>query len=234
MWIFPLGAAAVSAVFAAQLFRQWSGRRRPNLLAWGLALAMFSLASVAVTVGLIAGWTTTSYRAYYLFGAILNVPLLGLGTIYLLAPRGVGHVCAVVVVAASVYATVLVFTTELNAEALAVAGIPPGSAVMPSGVRALSRYYSYAGFLIVVGGALLSAGRLWRRRTELLRRLAFANVLIAAGTTIVAAGSAFARYGQGSVFAVTLFAGVTLMFVGFLNAKPRRDLAPTFRSEQSS
>ena len=234
MWIFPLGAAAVSAVFAAQLFRQWAGRRRPNLLSWGLALTMFSLASAAVTVGLIAGWTVASFRAYYLFGAILNVPLLGLGTIYLLAPARVGHVCAAVVAAASLYATALVFTTELRAGPLAVEGIPRASAVVPSDVRELSRYYSYAGFVVVLGGALWSAGRLWRRRTDPLRRLAVANVLIAAGTTVVAAGSAFARYGQGSVFAITLFAGVTLMFVGFLRAKPRRDLAPTFRSEQSS
>jgi hypothetical protein len=85
----------------------------------------------------------------------------------------------------------------------------------------LSRYYSYAGFVVVTGGAVWSAWRLARGKTDQLRRLATANVLIAAGTVVVAVGGALARRGQGSVFAVSLLVGVGLMFTGFLRTRAR-------------
>ncbi|MGH2707724.1 MAG: hypothetical protein ACRDJK_05470, partial [Actinomycetota bacterium] len=83
--MFPLGAALVSAVFAALVARQWHARRRPHQLTWSLALAAFAIASVAASIGLRQGWTPPIYRIFYLFGAIVNVPLLAAGTVYLLA-----------------------------------------------------------------------------------------------------------------------------------------------------
>ena len=50
---------------------------------------MFAVASLALTAGVAAGWTPLSFKVYYLFGAILNVPWLALGTVELLASRAV-------------------------------------------------------------------------------------------------------------------------------------------------
>ena len=223
MWVFPLGAAGVSAVFAVLLLIQWAVRRRPNLLAWAVALARFAIASGAAAIGMLGEWTRAWYRTYYLFGAIINVPVLALGTIYLLGPRRVGHICAAVVAIASVYAAGAVFTSELNVVPFAAEGIPSAAAVMPDGVRTLSRYYSFAGFFVVVGGALWSAWRLARTKQEHLRHLVTANVLIASGTFVVAVASIFARFGRGSVFAIGLLVGVTMMFMGFLKTRPRME-----------
>lgn len=220
MFLFPLAAAAVSGLFSGLLARAWWARRRPHLIAWALALGMFALASLAAAIGLLAGWNTLLYRTYYLFGAIINVPVLALGTLYLLTSRHIGHVVAAVVAGACLVALVAVFSTTPHAAALATNGIPPGAETMSSSVRTLSRYYSFSGFFVVVGGALWSAFRLSRGSGEHLRRLAFANALIAAGTFVVAIASGFARYGRGSVFAVGLLAGVTLMFAGFLKTRP--------------
>jgi len=52
-----------------------------------------------------------------------------------------------------------------------------------------------------------------------LWRLVQANVLIAAGTLVVAIGSVFARYGRGSVFAASLTVGAMLMFGGFITTR---------------
>lgn len=225
MWVFPLGAAIVSAVFALLLARQWVAKRRPNLLAWAIALTMFGAASVAPAVGMLSRWTPAWFRLYYLFGAIVNVPVLALGTIYLLASRRAGHIGSVVVVVASVVAAIVVSHARINVQPLQSGGIPKGSEVMPSMVRILARYYSFVGFFIVVGGALRSASRL-RGGNPDLRRLAAANVLIAAGTFVVALGSGFAFYGRGVPFSVGLLAGVSLMFWGFLKTRPR---APALR-----
>ena len=36
------------------------------------------------------GWSAASFRVFYLAGAILNVPWLALGTVYLLAGQQIG------------------------------------------------------------------------------------------------------------------------------------------------
>ena len=220
MWVFPLAAAGVAGSFSLSLCRGWGVKRRPNLLAWAVALAMFALASGAAAWGLLFGWSGGVFRIYYLLGAVINVPVLALGSVYLLAPRTVAHVIAVLVVGASLWAAYQVVGAPLNQNALTVSGIPAGSSVIDESSRALSRMYSYAGFLVVMGSALLSAYRLGRRRDTNLRRLAMANSHIALGTLVVAGASAFARYGRGAVFAVGLLCGVSIMFAGFLKTRP--------------
>jgi hypothetical protein len=127
----------VSGLFSASLIRQFLRRKGPHQLAWGTALATFAAASLFAAFGMIAGWSAPAFRAYYLFGALVNVPILALGTIYLYFPRRVGHAAALVVGAASVYAAVAVLGAELAAAPLRVAGtIPMGSEVMAPSVRA--------------------------------------------------------------------------------------------------
>ncbi|CAN5883945.1 hypothetical protein BH23ACT12_BH23ACT12_01450 [soil metagenome] len=217
MGLFPLAAALVSGVFSASLIRQFARHHGPHQFAWGTALATFAAASLLASNGMMFGWSPPLFRAYYLFGALVNVPILALGTVYLYLPRRVGHQIAVVVGLASAYAAFAVLSADLVEGPLRVSGsIPMGSQVMEPSVRALSRYYSYVGFLIVVAGAVWSALKLARKPGERFKRLAQGNWLIAAGTAVVALGSAFARQGQGSVFAVGLAVGVTIMYLGFL------------------
>ena len=221
MWVFPLTAAAVSGVFCALLLRSWRARPRPHALAWGVALAMFALASGAAAYGQLQGWSPAAFRTYYLFGAILNVPVLAVGTVYLLGPRALAHALAALTVVAGSWATVVVLGTDISSGALDIGGIPAARDVVSDDVRTISRIYSYAGFAIVAGGAILSAARASRSGEERLKTLAVGNGLIALGSAIVAAAGAFARYGRGSIFAVGLAAGVSVMFLGFLRARPR-------------
>lgn len=220
MWVFPLAAAMVAMAFSLSLLKGWRARRRPNLLAWALALAMFAVASAAAAWGLLFGWSEGTFRMYYLFGAVVNVPVLALGSIYLMAPRTAAHLAATVVVGASLWAAFQVLGAPLNQGGLTTSGIPAGSSVIGGAPRALSRAYSYAGFVVVVGSALLSAYKLARRNQHGLKRLAVANSLIALGTLVVAVASGFARYGSGAVFAVGLLGGVSVMFAGFLKTRP--------------
>jgi hypothetical protein len=224
MWVFPLAAAIVSGYFSWLLGVQFSAKRRPNVLAWSIALGMFSLASTAAAFGGLFGWSPLIFRTYYLFGAVLNVPALALGTVYLLAPRRVANGLALFLIVASCVAAFVVFNADLRSAGLDTEGIPRGSQVLSEDVRLLSRYFSITGFLVVVGGALWSAARLARGRQPNLRRLAAANLLIALGTTVVAIASEMARIAAGSVedlvFATGLFIGVSVMFAGFLKTRP--------------
>ena len=224
MWVFPMAAAVVSGVFAALLGQRFFSGRKPHQLAWTIALLMFTGASFAAAMGLIAGWTPLWYRLFFLMGAIVNVPVLALGTIYLLMPKRIGNVMTVIVVAACIFAAGSVFGADLKPEGLAVVGrIPRATLTLPEGTRSVGRIMSYSGFVVVVAGALLSAWRLARGKEERLRRLAMGNILIAVGTTVVAGASAllaFARSLGTALFSIGLLAGVTLMFMGFLKTRP--------------
>lgn len=228
MWVLPMAAALVSVIFAGLIAQQWLSKSRHQDLAWAIALGMFAIASFSAGIGVLGGWSPLWFRTYYLFGAIVNVPVLAAGTLYLLSPRPIAHLYAVVVVIAVIFATGAVFSSDLNEIALLVSGIPAGSEVMePDALpRLLSRYYSFTGFFIVVGGALWSAWKMARHRGESRKALARGNILIAAGTFIVAIGSGFARYGQGSIFAIGLLMGVALMFIGFLATRVGTRRAP--------
>lgn len=219
MAIFPFLAGAVSGWFCFDLLRRFARAPRPQNLAWAIALAAFCIASLSAAAGMSLGWSAGWFRSYYYFGAVVNVPVLALGTLYLYLPRRAAHALAFVVAGLAAYAGLVVMGAPIDPALDRVsATIPMGSEIISDQARSLSRYYSYAGFVIVVGGAVWSAVRLARRPGEAARRLMQGNLLIALGTSVVAVASVFARQGSGSVFAVGLAMGAAGMYAGFLRA----------------
>lgn len=206
-------AALVSLAFAMCTFERWLARRRPHELAWSVALALFSLASGALAAGAALGWGAVTFRLFYLFGAILNVPFLALGTVYLLASRRrtadltAAGVALFAAFAAGVMA-VAPFTAELPRDELA-----RGSEVFGPLPRVLAASASGVGALVVIGGAVWSAARVRRRRVVV------ANGLIALGTLVTgASGLLNSVMDEMDGFAVALVAGITILFAGFLVA----------------
>lgn len=83
-----LVATVTGGAFAGALLRRWATRgRTPASLWWGLSLVQFALASAALLLGQVLGWSGAVFRAFYLFGAVTNVLWLGLGTIVINARR---------------------------------------------------------------------------------------------------------------------------------------------------
>lgn len=223
MILFPAAAALISAAFAALLFRQWAKRRALPQIAWGVALAMYALASVTVILGLASRWDATLYRIFWLFGVMLNVPWLALGSVSLIGGKATRALAAAVVAAASVYALVLVASGTPDRDALArVDDIPRGSEIWAAGdaAQSIGRWYSIVGWLLVVGIALWSSRTSKGMKPPAAR--VRANVLIAAGASITAIGGfALSRIGGDAAvggFSVTLAVGVSVMFAGFLLA----------------
>src|SRR5690349_8991593 len=96
--LLPLSVAIVGAVFTGVLLNRYvNGKRRPHELVWGIAFLMFAVAAGSqVYADALGAWTTLSARIFYLFGAILNVGYLGLGTMYLLFSRRVAQISLVI------------------------------------------------------------------------------------------------------------------------------------------
>jgi hypothetical protein len=222
---FPAAATLVSAIFAIQLLTSWAHRKRLSQLAWGIAMTMYAVASLAVAAGVSGGWDPTLYRLYWLFGALLNVPYLALGSVALLQRKPVTVLVLLLVVAATAIAVIVVGSSSVHLPAVAPRNIPRGSAAWGKGSLAatLPTYMSFPAYVIVVLIAIASSrgGKLPAYRIR-------GNWLIAIGATLVAAGAPFARYGRGSAFSVFLAVGVIVMFLGFRLASrvPRAVSAP--------
>src|SRR5947209_1642330 len=144
-------ASLVALAFALSTFERWLDRRRPHELAWSIALAMFTAGSAALWLGASNGWDGPTFRAFYLFGAIVNVPMLALGTVYLLGGKRAGDRWAVVVGLASAFAAGVIAIAPLR-RAIPAHRLPRGSEVFGPLPRVLAAVASSVGALVVLGG----------------------------------------------------------------------------------
>lgn len=216
------GAALVALALALSTHERWLARRRRHELAWSISLLLFAAGSVALLTGASVGWGPTTFRLFYVFGAILNVPVLALGTVYLLFGERRGDQWAAAVGLTLAFAAGVVAVAPLvgpiDADVL-----PQGSDVFGVLPRVLAALASGLGALVVFSGAVWSVVRLVRSgpTTDVVPagRLAAGNGLIALGTAVLStSGLLNSVLGEMQAFAVTLTAGVVVLFAGFLVA----------------
>jgi len=218
-------AALLACAFAMLTLERYLARRRRHELMWTIALAMFALGSIGLWLGAAIGWSEWTFKVFYLFGAILNVPFLALGTVYLLASRRVGDESAAVVSLLAAFATGIVVATPLVG-VIDPSVIPQGSDVFGLGPRIAAGVGSGVAALVIIAGAVWSAVQLLvgRRRshwagttTVPAGRLAAANLLIAAGTLVLSAGGLLnSVVDEMNAFAISLVVGIAVIFAGFL------------------
>jgi len=210
-------ATAVATLFAQATLVRYTRNRRPHEMAWTIALAMFALAAVALALGTTTGWDNGTFRVFYLFGAILNVPWLALGTIYLLAGVTVGRRVQWGLVLLTGLAAGVLLTAPMQPVAGSVA-IPVGKEVFGVFPRVLAAVGSGIAAIVIIGGAVWSAIRYVRRRDEPgMARLAAANGLIALGTIVLSSGGlAQGIVGHDEAFTLSLAFGISVIYAGFL------------------
>jgi hypothetical protein len=213
-------SSLITFTFAAMVFDQYLSRRRPYQLVWTVALLVFGLGVFVEFVANLNGWTVTTYRWWFLFGATFAAVTLGLGSIYLLVPLRWARALTVVLALAAVWAAFRVLTIPIDAAAvipLHGQARPPSVQSIPGDVTAMVVIFNIAGTLAVVGGALWSAWLFWRRRTQLHRVLS--NVLIAIGAIVVASSGSLAGLGRPEYLFIGEFLGIAIIFLGFLRSQ---------------
>jgi hypothetical protein len=217
VFVIPLIAGAVGAAFAAVVARQYSRRRKPYQAVWALALAMFAAAAFFEAAGQAFGWSDATYKGYYLFGGMLNVGWLGLGSLLILSSAGVGRIAMIVMIAVSLVglAAVLVAHTDV---ALLRSQVPARGAIDVPAVLPLIT--NLGGSLLLVGGAAWSAWRAARAGAPGNRVVGLA--VLAAGAFVVAGGHSYAQTrGFYAVQPVSEALGIIAMFVGYLVIEAR-------------
>lgn len=217
-------AALAATGLVADLLRAYRSRPRPHIGAWALALTLYAIATWALVVGLVLGWSSPVFRLFYGLGAILNVPFLGIGSAYLVLGETAGRRLLEWFSVAGAFALFITFTAPFVAP-LAADGLPAGSDVFadiatvgPAGPRFYAVLFNVVGTLLLVGLAGWSAVRFWRTN----RRLVGGNVLIVFGGLFPAFGGSLFAVGETSAFALSLFFGAALLWAGFRVASAAR------------
>lgn len=235
-----LAAAAtlIACAFAISTGDRWLQRRRPHDAAWTVSLTFFALGSAALWWAQARGWSLASFRVFFLMGAVLNVPWLALGSVYLLFGRRIGDVTRSWLIGLSGAAAGVVLTAPTTTADVPADVLPKGSELFGAAPRVFAAVGSGVAALVIFAGALWSLVRVMRRRQPAVgshqrtiadpRRNAGGNGLIALGTIVLSAsGSLAGRLGESRAFIVTLLVGVVFLFAGFLVASTRPSQSPT-------
>ncbi len=229
-------ATAVATLFAQATGVRYSRTKSPHQGAWTFALALFALASAALATAASTGWDRGTFRAFYLLGAVLNVPWLALGTVYLLWGRRVGDRVRTGLILFTGFAFGVMLAAPLHGTILRDGGIPVGKdhfGVLP---RVLAGVGSGLGAVVVFGGAAYSAVRFARRRAPGMGFLAGGNALIALGTLVLSSGGLLQGVvGQDQAFTISLATGIVVVYAGFVVASsaPRPASASSASSTSS-
>lgn len=210
-------ATAIATRFFETMLVRFTQQRKRHVFAWAVALGMFAIASAAFATGASTGWDLGTFRVFYLFGAVLNVPWLALGTIELVLGERAGKKARPALIFFTGLAIgVLITTPALHP--VAPNAIPVGKEVFPVLPRILAGSASGLGAIVVLMGAVWSALGYARERKDRIerRRTVATNVLIALGTLVLSGGGLVQGIvGHDEAFALTLCAGVSVIYAGF-------------------
>lgn len=222
-------SALIAVAFGLSTWDRWLRRHRPHELAWTIAMALFAMASFSLWWGEARGWSEMSFRVFFLLGAVVNVPWLALGTVFLLAGPRAGRVTTRILLVFSGFSAGVILIAPMNS-IISPNELPKGSDVFDPLPRVLAAVGSAIPATIIFVGALWSAYRVLRganpaltatatRNVSSPRMLALGNIFIALGAaTLSASGTFSGRLGADTAFAITLLVGISILFIGFLVA----------------
>jgi hypothetical protein len=212
-------AAVAATVFTLDLVRDLAKRRRAHVVAYAIGIGMFAAATWALALGLMLGWSGPIYRTFFLFGAVLNIPFLALGSMYLVVGKRAGTIMAIALGGLSAISITLVTTVAFD-RALPASGLPTDIFPPPStfGPRTLALIGSSSGATILVLLALISVIRFWRSS----RKIVIGNSLILAGTVVAAGGGTLLGLGETALFDISLMVTSIFLWSGYRVTKDAR------------
>jgi len=207
----PILTTALSALFAASLYRRWRARRSPHLWWWAFGITTYGLGTAIESTITLGGNSVLLTKVWYIAGAILGGYPLAQGSLYLSWPRPLANRLTVASLTLVVVATILVVLSPVNLAALDPLR-PSGAVLAWSWVRLLTPFINLYAVFFLIGGAIRSAWRHYRERGHKYR--AAGNALIAVGAILPGIGGSFAKAGMVEVLYIGECMGIMLIWLG--------------------
>ncbi|MGH7560528.1 MAG: hypothetical protein ACRENB_05860 [Gemmatimonadales bacterium] len=208
----PILTTVVAAWFAAVVLRRHRQRGGTHLLWWGIGMICYGAGTTTEALTTLLGWQAPVFRLWYITGALLGGAPLAQGTAYLLLSRRTAGRLAVVVGAIVLAGAVAVVLAPIQME-LVEAHRLSGRVFGWQWVRLFSPFINLYAVTLLIGGAILSAVRYWKRGDK--SRRAAGNALIAVGAILPGIGGSFTRFGHVEVLYVTELVGLLVIYAGY-------------------
>jgi 2'-deoxynucleoside 5'-phosphate N-hydrolase len=217
-------AGIAATGFTFDLARDAVRRPRPHVLAYTAGMAAFAIATWALAFGVLTGWSSASYRVFFLFGTVINVLLLAVGSMFLVVGRRSGHAFFLFTGAIAAMATTLI-TTVPFVEELPDSGIPAdmwGPDIV-FGPKLFAVIGGVVGGTTIVILGLVSLVRFWRKNP----RIVVGNALIVGGTLAASVGGTQLGFlDETATFDLSLMLAALLIWAGYRVTRGARSAPP--------
>ena len=235
-WLLPLATGLLVAGFTVLLALQWRQRHKVHQLWWTIGFGMYSAAALLeAAMQLSGGWNPAMFRIYVLVSASL-VAVIAQGSLALVARKKTWpriylayNTLCFVVFAAGVLTTPLIAEELANPKLSSYAALGGSAGTYP---RVISLLLTIPATFVILGAAVGSIVRFLRKK-EFAYRM-WANVLIAAGTIVIASGGGMAKAGNTTLFYLTEMVAAVLFFSGFLLAGTLKPGADRIRASRAA
>lgn len=210
----PIGTTVLSAAFAASLAWKASKRGWPAPITWWIIGILFYGAGTATeSIITLHGNTVLLNRLWYWVGAILGGYPLGTGSLYLLGKKRMANVLTAISLAVVIFASVAIFLSPVNAEAVAEhATRPSGDFLGWQWIRWITPFINLYAAVWLVGGAAWSSVQWATKQGN--RGRAIGTALIAVGGLLPGIGGSMAKAGIVEGLYVGEFFGIICIWWG--------------------
>jgi len=209
----PIASTLISAAFLAAIIHRAVPRNWPPHLAWwAIGVFFYGVGTALESTVTLFGNSPELTRWWYWAGAILGGYPLATGTVYLLMKRRLAHILTGASLAVVVFASVMVFLTPLNTDALEPHR-PSGDVIGWQWVRLLTPFINGYAALFLVGGAFYSSFFFAFKHKK--GRRALGTALIAVGGILPGVGGGMAKAGIVEALYIGELVGIILIWLGY-------------------
>ena len=209
----PIVTTILAVPFALEIYRRYRAHpERLHLLWWAIGIATYGVGTFTEATTTLIGWNESTFRAWYISGALLGGAPLAQGTVYLLLGKRTGHLLTTLLIAYVAVASVFVVLSPIDYSQVEAHRLT-GRVLEWQWVRAFSPVVNLYAVVFLIGGAILSALRYSADPST--RHRVYANVLIATGAILPGIGGTATRMGYVEVLYVTELVGLILTWTGY-------------------
>lgn len=208
----PILTTLFGVYFFTVLYSHWSDNKSSkHVFWWMVGVITYVAGTVTESVNVLAGFSVTNFKAWYITGALLGGAPLAQGTVYLLCKRKTANILTAILITVILSAAVLVVLSPINTEL--ITGKLSGKLLDWKFIRYITPIINLYAFVFLVGGAVYSAIKY--AKTKQYRKRFTGNLLIAIGGLLPGIGGSFTKFGYVEVLFVTELIGLVFIYLGY-------------------